>query len=321
MLATPGRVPSGPGWAFEVKFDGVRAIAYTRPDGPVLYSRNDRDISRSYPEVAALALEPGLVLDGELVAWDERGRPDFGLLQQRMHLTEPAAELVARVPVLYVVFDVLRRGGDSLLAMPYGGRRGVLDGLGLPERGLVVPGNFTDIPGAVVLAAVRQHGLEGVVAKRLTSPYQPGQRSGAWIKTPIRHTAEVIIAAGHPAPARHVCWVRCCWPPPPGWGAGLCRGRGDRIHRRRPPPPVGAVATLASRRATLLRGVRAGARLARTPTKPDCRALGRAKAGGGDRVPGFHPRRQLSSPLMAWAALGPRPRRGASPNINVTRAD
>ena len=199
MLATSGPVPSGPGWALEVKFDGVRAIGYARPGGLVLYSRNDRDISRSYPEVAALRLEPGLVVDGELVALDGRGRPDFGLLQQRMHVARPAADLIARVAVQYVVFDVLHRADRSLLALPYQDRRGVLAGLGLAERGLVVPGNFTDTPGAVVLAAVAQQGLEGVVAKRLTSAYQPGLRSRAWIKTPIRQTAEAIIAGWAPS--------------------------------------------------------------------------------------------------------------------------
>ncbi len=180
MLATSGPVPAGPGWAFEVKFDGVRAIGYAGPDGLRLYSRNDRDVSHSYPEVAALRLEPGLVVDGELVALDGRGRPDFGLLQHRMHLSAPSAEVLARVPVQYVVFDVLRREDQFLLEMPYVQRRVVLDGLGLVRPGLAVPANFTDTAGDVVLAAVAQQGLEGVVAKRLSSPYQPGRRSRAW---------------------------------------------------------------------------------------------------------------------------------------------
>ena len=194
MLATAGPVPTGPGWAFEVKFDGVRAIGYTTADGLRLYSRNDRDVSHSYPDVAALHFEPGLVVDGELVALDGRGRPDFGLLQQRMHITTPSAELMAAVPVRYVVFDVLRHDDRSLLDLPYRERRGVLDELDLAAHGVVVPDTFLDTDGALVLAAVAQQGLEGVVAKRLTSPYQPGRRSRSWIKTPIRHTTEVIIA-------------------------------------------------------------------------------------------------------------------------------
>ena len=115
-----------------------------------------------------------------LVALDGRGRPDFGLLQQRMHVARPTADLIARVAVQYVVFDVLRRDDRSLLGLPYHGRRGVLAGLGLAERGLVVPGNFTDTPSDVVMAAVAQQGLEGAVAKRLTSPYQSGLRSRSW---------------------------------------------------------------------------------------------------------------------------------------------
>jgi bifunctional non-homologous end joining protein LigD len=102
------------------------------------------------------------------------------LLQQRMHVAKPAAELMTRVPVRDVVFDILRHDDQSLLALSYQERRRVLTALGLAERGLVVPGNFTDTTGEVVLSAVAQQGLEGVVAKRLTSPYQPGQRSRAW---------------------------------------------------------------------------------------------------------------------------------------------
>jgi bifunctional non-homologous end joining protein LigD len=77
----------------------VRAIGYGAEGGVRLYSRNDRDISRSYPEIAALEIDQGVVVDGELVALDQHGRPDFGLLQHRMHVTTPNAELVGRVPV------------------------------------------------------------------------------------------------------------------------------------------------------------------------------------------------------------------------------
>ena len=121
-----------------------------------------------------------MIVDGELVALDRHGRPDFGLLQQRMHLTKPSAELVSAVPVRYVVFDVLRHAGRSLLNKPCGRRRAVLDELGLTEQGVVVPDSFRDVAGELVLAAVARQGLEGVVAKRLTSPYQPGRRSRAW---------------------------------------------------------------------------------------------------------------------------------------------
>ncbi|MFC4950102.1 DNA ligase [Pseudonocardia sp. GCM10023141] len=176
-----------------------RAINYTGTTGGRLYSRNDRDVSRSYPEVAGLDLLAGLVLDGELVALDERGRPDFGLLQHRMHVTKPSPELIARVPVQYVVFDLLAFDGRPLLELPYQDRRRLLIELGLDQPGVTVPANFTDTPGSLVMAAAQQQGLEGVVAKRSSSPYQPGRRSRAWIKTPIRHTAEVIIAGWAPS--------------------------------------------------------------------------------------------------------------------------
>ena len=199
MLATAGPVPVGPGWAFEVKFDGVRAIGYAGPSGLTLYSRNDRDVSRSYPEIAALELEEGVIVDGELVALDGHGRPDFGLLQHRMHVTTPTAEQIERVPVQYVVFDLLHHGDRSSLELPYGRRRELLAHLDIERPALRVPANFTDVAGDVVLAGIAQQGLEGVVAKRLVSPYQPGRRSPAWIKTPIRHTAEVIIAGWSPS--------------------------------------------------------------------------------------------------------------------------
>ena len=199
MLATPGQVPAGPGWAFEIKFDGVRAIGYAGPAGLRVVSRNDRDISGSYPEATAVRLPAGVVVDGELVALDERGRPDFALLQQRMHVSTPAAGLIASVPVQYVVFDLLRDGQDVLLELPYEQRRARLLDLELDRVGVVVPRNFTDTPGALVMTAAREQGLEGVVAKRLTSVYQPGRRSRAWVKTPIRHTAEVIIAGWSPS--------------------------------------------------------------------------------------------------------------------------
>jgi nitrite reductase/ring-hydroxylating ferredoxin subunit len=134
--------------------------------------------------------------DGEIVvALDERGRPDFGRLQQRMHVIRPTLALLADVPVRYVVFDVLRRGGMPLLDEPYLARRAVLAELDLDARGFQTSPMFTDTPGGIVMTAARQQGIEGVIAKRVNSVYQPGRRSRAWIKTPIRYTAEVVLVA------------------------------------------------------------------------------------------------------------------------------
>jgi bifunctional non-homologous end joining protein LigD len=202
MLATAGAVPTSPGWAFEIKFDGVRAVGYSGAGGLRLFSRNDRDVTTSYPEVAAAGLDDvrgDLVLDGELVALDDRGRPDFARLQHRMHVVRPASELLVEVPVQYVVFDLLRADGDSLLELPYRERRARLTGLGLDgHSGIRIPPNFIDVPGATVLAAAEQQGLEGVVAKRLESAYQPGRRARSWIKTAIRHAHEVIVVGWSP---------------------------------------------------------------------------------------------------------------------------
>ncbi len=200
MLATAGEVPTASGWAFEIKFDGVRAVGYARDGGVRLFSRNDRDITSSYPEIAssgiaAAGLGDGAVVDGELVALDARGRPDFGLLQHRMHVAAPAAELLAEVPVRYVVFDLLRHEGRPTTGLPYTERRALLAGLDLGGApGVAVAPNFVDVDGAVVLGAAREQGLEGVVAKRADSTYQPGRRSRSWIKTAIRHTHEVVVA-------------------------------------------------------------------------------------------------------------------------------
>src|SRR3954447_24009540 len=163
MLAPLGEMPTGPGWAFEVKFDGVRAIGYRSGDGLVLFSRNDRDVTSTYPEIAGIALggAAGLVVDGELVALDERGRPDFELLQERMHLQAPSARVVAAVPVRYGVFDLLEQDGRSLLEVPYRVRRERLIELGLDAHpGVVVPAAFTGIAGDMVLAAMAEQGLE-----------------------------------------------------------------------------------------------------------------------------------------------------------------
>lgn len=202
MLATAGPVPVGDGWAFEIKFDGVRAVGYLGGPGWRAFSRTDRDVTSTYPEIAervgALAGAGELVVDGEVVAWDDGGRPDFGRLQHRMHVARPSPALRADVPVQYVVFDLLRHGGTDLLDRPYTERRARLEELAVAGAGWVLAPSFADTPGAAVLDAARRQGLEGVVAKRRTSPYRPGRRSRDWVKTPIRHTAEVVVAGWLP---------------------------------------------------------------------------------------------------------------------------
>lgn len=193
MLATAGPVPTGPGWAFEFKWDGIRAIGYAGPDGTRLVTRNDRDVSQGYPEIVDLGGAPDMVLDGELVALDPRGRPDFGLLQRRIHV-RPGDELLAEVPVYYYVFDLLRLDGRLATSLPYLQRRELLAGLDVQAHPRVeVPPSFTDADGATVLSAASENGLEGVLAKRCDSVYRPGRRDRSWIKTPLRRRQEVIV--------------------------------------------------------------------------------------------------------------------------------
>jgi len=204
MLATPGPPPAGPGWSVEFKWDGIRAIVEVTADGQVrMWSRNGNDVTASYPEFAtgptAEALgERGLVLlDGEIVALDERGRPSFSRLTQRMHVRAPSAELVARVPVQLYVFDVPRSGP------PYDERRAALEALDLGAvPHLAVPPAYVDVPAAQLLDVARAHGLEGVVAKRRRSRYEPGRRSAAWVKTALTTTQEVVVGGWSPGQGR-----------------------------------------------------------------------------------------------------------------------
>jgi bifunctional non-homologous end joining protein LigD len=199
MLAAAGALPrSDTGWAYEMKWDGIRALADISAGQARLVSRLGREMTRSYPELRQLGPLPGwssAVLDGEIVAFDAAGRPSFELLQQRMHVDDPAraVRLAARLPVSYLAFDVLVLDGRPLLAATYAERRSVLAGLHLPGPAWQVPPAFTAHRGADVLAVSRAHGLEGVVAKRLDSPYQPGTRSAAWVKIKNVRRQEVVV--------------------------------------------------------------------------------------------------------------------------------
>ncbi|MDZ7912999.1 MAG: non-homologous end-joining DNA ligase [Rhodococcus sp. (in: high G+C Gram-positive bacteria)] len=183
--------------AFEQKWDGLRAIAATGKPAPVLWSRNGNAITRSFPEIVdALAEQLGnreVVLDGEIVALDARGAPSFSLLQRRMHVQAPTAQVRRSVPVTYYPFDVLTVDGESTMPLPYLERRAVLEDLGLIGDRIVVPPHWLDIDGAAMLEVARKHHLEGIVAKRTDSTYQPGKRSPRWIKCPVRAKTTAVI--------------------------------------------------------------------------------------------------------------------------------
>ena len=193
-------------WGYEMKWDGVRAIGYVAGGRIRLLSRNDLDITASYPELRALGAALGTtqaVLDGEIVALDADGRASFRRLQQRMHVANPtqARRLSETVPVVYLIFDVLHLDGAPTVDLPYSRRRELLEGLGLRGRSWQVPPSFTG-GGADVLQASREHGLEGVVAKRLDSRYRPGRRSPEWRKVKNVQTQEVVIGGWRPGQGR-----------------------------------------------------------------------------------------------------------------------
>jgi bifunctional non-homologous end joining protein LigD len=198
MMATPATSPPPDDgrWAFEVKYDGVRALAFVSPDGVRLQSRTLRDITARYPELSGLgsALCRNAVLDGEVVAFDESGRPSFHRLQDRMHVADPhqVASRVRAIPVAYVIFDVLHLDGRSTMALPYRERRGLLATLGL-EHGCWRTASFHIGDGPRLLDACRSQGLEGLVAKRLDSPYEPGRRSGGWLKLKTTRRQEFVV--------------------------------------------------------------------------------------------------------------------------------
>jgi bifunctional non-homologous end joining protein LigD len=198
MLAKSSALPREESeWAFEVKWDGVRAIARSTPEGVSLRSRNDKDISPAYPELAALRDALGsheALLDGEIVGFDVEGRPSFEALQARMHQRDEAMvmRLSMASPVTYMVFDLLWLDGESLLDLPYLERRERLADLGIKADRWQTPGFYVG-EGTALLAASREQALEGIVGKRLSSKYVPGGRGGSWIKIKNIGRQEFVI--------------------------------------------------------------------------------------------------------------------------------
>lgn len=193
MLATAGTLPDGPGWAYELKWDGVRVLADRSPDRLTLQSRSERDITLTYPELSGLADAcPDMLLDGEVVAFVD-GRPTFTALQPRMHVRDArrARALQAKVPITYLIFDILRLYGVDLTSRPYVERRETLERLDLDVAHCTVPPVFDDGPATVAACHAQQ--LEGVVAKSLSSRYFPGARSPEWIKVRTSHRQEFVV--------------------------------------------------------------------------------------------------------------------------------
>jgi bifunctional non-homologous end joining protein LigD len=201
MLATAGRAPTGPGWAWEVKWDGVRLIAACEAGRLTLVTRNGNDVTHRYPELAGLCEAVGrdAVLDGEVVAFDDAGRPSFQVLQRRMHVDDrhEIPRLAAATPVALMLFDLLSVDGDSLLELPYLERRERLSELGLAGAAWQTPPHELG-DGHAIQELSRARGLEGVLAKRVDSTYQPGQRSRDWVKVKHFRTQELIVGGWLP---------------------------------------------------------------------------------------------------------------------------
>ena len=207
MLAGAGELPAREeNWSFEVKWDGVRAIAYVKPGRLRLESRNLNEITETYPEVRGILRDLGMreaVFDGEIVAFGDDGRPSFERLQRRINVSSASAvrRLSASTPVVYAIFDLLYLDGHSLMALPYEERRKHLDGLGLGGPAWRVPAVHPG-RGRALLDATEAQGLEGVVAKRLDSRYEPGRRTGAWVKIKHVRRQELVICGWLPGEGR-----------------------------------------------------------------------------------------------------------------------
>lgn len=201
MKATAGDLPVGDDWWYELKWDGMRLLVHVDGDRVRLTSANGRDATASYPELAGIGAALGVssaVLDGEVVAFDDRGRPDFGRLQQRMHVSNPrqAAEKAREVPVVLALFDLLEIDGRALIDVPLSDRRRLLETLVPPGPHWQVPAVHDD--GEALLAAAAERDLEGLIAKKRVSRYVPGGRTREWVKVKIRRRQEFVVGGWAP---------------------------------------------------------------------------------------------------------------------------
>jgi bifunctional non-homologous end joining protein LigD len=188
--------PSDPGWLFEVKWDGVRGLCFLEAGALRVISRNGNAMDRQYPELGELVeavRAASAIIDGEVVALDERGLPSFGLLQRRMHLGDPGsiAALARAQPVTFYVFDLLYLDGWDLRKVAIEERKRLLTTVLSPQGQIRLSDHFRD-QGRELFELARQSGLEGIVAKRLGSPYE-SRRSPDWIKIKVTHQQEFVV--------------------------------------------------------------------------------------------------------------------------------
>lgn len=204
MLAKPARrPPDGPGWVAEIKWDGARAITYCQGGETELQSRLGNSLSERFPELTGLAqAAPAeeLILDGEIVSFDEEGRPRFGLLQRRLQW-QPGRASPKGPEATYLIFDLLYIDGRSTMSLPYEQRRELLEGLAIAgDHWQTPPALEGDIPG--LLEASRRQAVEGLVLKRLGSPYRPGLRTRDWLKLKNFNRREFVVGGWLPGMGR-----------------------------------------------------------------------------------------------------------------------
>lgn len=202
MLATPGdTVPVGEDWQHEVKWDGMRVLVQVDGDRVRVTSRTERDVTVAFPELArhssGLPGHDDLLLDGEVVVLTN-GAPSFAGIAERFNVTKPAdaERLAATAPVTLMAFDLLRVSGHETLTQPLRVRRQLLEATDLASPSVHVPAVFDD--GQLLLSATAEQQLEGIVSKRLSSPYRPGTRSPDWRKIVHRRTSSYVVGGWRP---------------------------------------------------------------------------------------------------------------------------
>ena len=197
MLAKLSKViPTGDNWRYEYKWDGIRALTYWEKGKLRIESRNLLNITSQYHDLSDIGEALGdyrMIVDGEILAFDERNRPSFARLQRRMHTSPAKAKTAARqVPAYYYLFDILHLDGEDLMGQPYIRRREILEALKIDHPRIKIPQSY-DSDGDKMLVVAKKHGLEGIIAKRANSRYSPGSRSGDWQKIKVVKEQEFVI--------------------------------------------------------------------------------------------------------------------------------
>ena len=196
MLATMGKLPANSDkWAYEFKWDGIRAISYWNGRHIRVESRNLADITFRYPELHDIGplFGDNAVIDGEIIAMDSNNRPSFSILQKRMHISaSSAAQSLPEMQIYYYVFDLLFLRGHNLMDQPYNDRRHALENLNIIHPSCKLTPSYRG-DGKTMLSIAKEHSLEGIVCKKIDSIYSPGTRSDEWIKVKLIKSREFII--------------------------------------------------------------------------------------------------------------------------------